>query len=71
MFEDRDSGSSMEITGPEGLEGGAGCGQCAASVPTGKTVENYETNVQLCWQEYKVYMDSIQKDWCDWAMISR
>uniref|UniRef100_A0A9L0SV84 Receptor activity-modifying protein 2 n=1 Tax=Equus caballus TaxID=9796 RepID=A0A9L0SV84_HORSE len=42
-----------------------------ASVPTGKTVENYETNVQLCWQEYKVYMDSIQKDWCDWAMISR
>uniref|UniRef100_A0A9L0J9L9 Receptor activity-modifying protein 2 n=1 Tax=Equus asinus TaxID=9793 RepID=A0A9L0J9L9_EQUAS len=37
----------------------------------GKTVENYETNVQLCWQEYKVYMDSIQKDWCDWAMISR
>ncbi|XP_077020430.1 receptor activity-modifying protein 2 [Tamandua tetradactyla] len=38
----------------------------------GKTVEEeYETNVRQCWQHYKAYMDSIQKDWCDWAMISR
>uniref|UniRef100_A0A8C3WZ94 Receptor activity-modifying protein 2 n=1 Tax=Catagonus wagneri TaxID=51154 RepID=A0A8C3WZ94_9CETA len=43
-----------------------------ASLPTGKTLEdNYETNVQLCWQYYKIYMDSIEKDWCDWALISR
>ncbi|KAF5918066.1 receptor activity-modifying protein 2 [Diceros bicornis minor] len=37
----------------------------------GKMVENYETNVKLCWQRYKIYMDTIEKDWCDWAMISR
>ncbi|KAK2500443.1 hypothetical protein MC885_012835 [Smutsia gigantea] len=38
----------------------------------GKTVEEiYEANVQFCWEEYKIKMDSIKKDWCDWAMISR
>ncbi|KAI5219244.1 receptor activity-modifying protein 2 isoform X2 [Manis pentadactyla] len=38
----------------------------------GKTVEkNYEANVNFCWEEYKIKMDSIKKDWCDWAMISR
>ncbi|XP_037665635.1 receptor activity-modifying protein 2 [Choloepus didactylus] len=38
----------------------------------GKTVEEeYKTYVQHCWLHYKAYMDSIQKDWCDWAMISR
>ncbi|XP_004484655.1 receptor activity-modifying protein 2 [Dasypus novemcinctus] len=38
----------------------------------GKTVqEAYEIYVQNCWLDYKAYMDSIQKDWCDWAMISR
>lgn len=62
----------MEVPGPEGLEGGAGCGQCVASVPTGqKAVENYKKNVQLCWLDYKDYMDSIKKDWCDWAVINR
>ncbi|XP_062072741.1 receptor activity-modifying protein 2 [Lepus europaeus] len=40
--------------------------------PEGRTVEeNYEANVLLCWNGYKVYMDSIEKDWCDWAVISR
>ncbi|XP_011379484.1 receptor activity-modifying protein 2 isoform X2 [Pteropus vampyrus] len=33
--------------------------------------ENYKENVQLCWQDYKIQMDSIEKDWCDWAIISR
>ncbi|KAL2765001.1 receptor activity-modifying protein 2 precursor [Daubentonia madagascariensis] len=33
--------------------------------------ENYETTVRLCWEYYKVHMDAIEKDWCDWAMISR
>ncbi|KAM9598120.1 receptor activity-modifying protein 2-like isoform 1-T1 [Trichechus inunguis] len=34
-------------------------------------VEQYETNVQSCWLEYKKLMDPLEKDWCDWAMISR
>lgn len=38
----------------------------------GKTVlETYGTNVQQCWHDYEVQMDSIKKDWCDWALISR
>lgn len=37
----------------------------------GVTVKNYETAVQCCWNHYKDQMDSIEKDWCDWAMISR
>ncbi|XP_057571962.1 receptor activity-modifying protein 2 [Hippopotamus amphibius kiboko] len=37
----------------------------------GKTMENYVTNIQSCWDDYKVQMDSIEKDWCDWALISR
>ncbi|XP_008010790.1 receptor activity-modifying protein 2 [Chlorocebus sabaeus] len=37
----------------------------------GATVKNYETAVQCCWNHYKDQMDSIEKDWCDWAMISR
>lgn len=62
----------MEVPGPEGLVGGAGCGLCAASVPTGRMLEeDYKNHVQLCWQGYKEYMDSIEKDWCDWAIISR
>ncbi|XP_012598722.2 receptor activity-modifying protein 2 [Microcebus murinus] len=37
-----------------------------------RTVEEiYATTVQLCWKYYKVHMDSIEKDWCDWATISR
>lgn len=36
-----------------------------------KAVENYTKNVQLCWLDYKDYMDSIKEDWCDWAVISR
>lgn len=72
IFEDRNSGSTMEVPGSEGLEGGAGYGQCAASLPTGKTVlETYGTNVLQCWHDYEVQMDSIKKDWCDWALISR
>lgn len=72
MDEDRDSSPSVEVPGPEGLKGGAGCGQCAASVPTEKMMEeNYKEKVQLCWQDYKIQMDSIEKDWCDWAIISR
>ncbi|XP_006156126.1 receptor activity-modifying protein 2 [Tupaia chinensis] len=40
--------------------------------PEGKTVEeNYEMDVQFCWKGYKNYMDSVEKDWCDWAVISR
>ncbi|KAM9209363.1 receptor activity-modifying protein 2 [Dugong dugon] len=37
----------------------------------GTMVEQYETNVQSCWLEYKKLMDPLEKDWCDWAMISR
>ncbi|CAI9163434.1 receptor activity-modifying protein 2 [Muntiacus reevesi] len=38
----------------------------------GKTVlETYGTNVLQCWHDYEVQMDSIKKDWCDWALISR
>ncbi|KAF6299499.1 receptor activity modifying protein 2 [Rhinolophus ferrumequinum] len=38
----------------------------------GQMVEEvYKNHVQICWQEYKGYMDSIEKDWCDWAIISR
>ncbi|XP_045382569.1 receptor activity-modifying protein 2 isoform X2 [Lemur catta] len=33
--------------------------------------ENYVKTVQLCWEYYKVHMDSLEKDWCDWATISR
>ncbi|XP_053424883.1 receptor activity-modifying protein 2 [Nycticebus coucang] len=33
--------------------------------------ENYATTIQVCWMYYKIHMDSIEKDWCDWAMISR
>ncbi|XP_016006404.1 receptor activity-modifying protein 2 [Rousettus aegyptiacus] len=36
-----------------------------------KIMEIYKQNVQLCWQDYKIQMDSIKKDWCDWAIISR
>uniref|UniRef100_F7FA91 Receptor activity-modifying protein 2 n=1 Tax=Callithrix jacchus TaxID=9483 RepID=F7FA91_CALJA len=42
-----------------------------ASVPTVKMMENYEAAVQLCWNYYKYQMDPIEKDWCDWAVISR
>ncbi|XP_008570116.1 PREDICTED: receptor activity-modifying protein 2 [Galeopterus variegatus] len=39
---------------------------------TGKTAEeNYTTIVQHCWDSYKFHMDSMEKDWCDWTMISR
>ncbi|XP_044106340.1 receptor activity-modifying protein 2 [Neovison vison] len=34
-------------------------------------MESYERTIQICWQSYKEEMDSIPKDWCDWAMISR
>lgn len=34
-------------------------------------MESYEKTIQFCWQSYKEEMDSIPKDWCDWAMISR
>ncbi|XP_055983779.1 receptor activity-modifying protein 2 [Sorex fumeus] len=38
----------------------------------GKTAEeNYEKIIQICWQYYKSNMDPIEKDWCDWAIISR
>ncbi|XP_020020726.1 receptor activity-modifying protein 2 isoform X2 [Castor canadensis] len=37
----------------------------------GKMVEDYEANVLHCWNDYKSHMDSIEKDWCDWTMISR
>nr|XP_055189972.1 receptor activity-modifying protein 2 [Nyctereutes procyonoides] len=37
----------------------------------GNKMADYETSVQFCWQSYKEQMDSIPKDWCDWAMISR
>ncbi|XP_054988649.1 receptor activity-modifying protein 2 [Sorex araneus] len=38
----------------------------------GKTAEeDYENIIQLCWKYYKNNMDLIEKDWCDWAMISR
>ncbi|XP_054545357.1 receptor activity-modifying protein 2-like [Talpa occidentalis] len=39
----------------------------------GKTVaESYETVItRLCWQIYKNELDSVEKDWCDWAVISR
>ncbi|XP_055111861.1 receptor activity-modifying protein 2 isoform X2 [Symphalangus syndactylus] len=47
----------LPTTGTPGSEGG--------------TVENYESAVQYCWNRYKDQMDSIEKDWCDWAMISR
>ncbi|PNI33814.1 RAMP2 isoform 2 [Pan troglodytes] len=47
----------LPTTGTPGSEGG--------------TVKNYETAVQFCWNHYKDQMDSIEKDWCDWAMISR
>ncbi|XP_008066430.1 receptor activity-modifying protein 2 [Carlito syrichta] len=37
-----------------------------------KTVEeHYKTIVQVCWDDYKGQMDPIEKDWCDWATISR
>lgn len=32
--------------------------------------EVYKNNTRLCWQTYKEYMDSIENDWCDWAIIS-
>lgn len=41
------------------------------TVPTEDKMENYERTIQFCWQSYKEEMDSIPKDWCDWAMISR
>ncbi|XP_075415491.1 receptor activity-modifying protein 2 [Tenrec ecaudatus] len=37
----------------------------------GQRVQKYEANIQLCWLDYKSYMDSLEKDWCDWGMISR
>ncbi|XP_004684199.2 PREDICTED: receptor activity-modifying protein 2 [Condylura cristata] len=37
----------------------------------GKRVEIYEKNIYLCWQGYKNHMDSVEEDWCDWALISR
>lgn len=36
-----------------------------------KTMESYKEKVQCCWQNYTNDMDSIKKDWCDWAIISR
>ncbi|XP_058531372.1 receptor activity-modifying protein 2 [Ochotona princeps] len=51
----------------------------AQSLPTpdslefeGSTVEvNYESMVVYCWNRYKNQMDTIEKDWCNWAVISR
>nr|4RWF_A Chain A, Maltose transporter subunit, Receptor activity-modifying protein 2, Calcitonin gene-related peptide type 1 receptor fusion protein [Escherichia coli K-12]6V2E_A Chain A, Maltose/maltodextrin-binding periplasmic protein,Receptor activity-modifying protein 2,Calcitonin gene-related peptide type 1 receptor [synthetic construct] len=45
--------------------------QTNAAAEFGGTVKNYETAVQFCWNHYKDQMDPIEKDWCDWAMISR
>uniref|UniRef100_A0A8C7B457 Receptor activity-modifying protein 2 n=1 Tax=Neovison vison TaxID=452646 RepID=A0A8C7B457_NEOVI len=39
--------------------------------PEEDKMESYERTIQICWQSYKEEMDSIPKDWCDWAMISR
>jgi hypothetical protein len=69
MFKGR--GSTLEVPGQKVLREDQGYGHCAASVPTGKMVEDYEANVLHCWNDYKSHMDSIEKDWCDWTMISR
>nr|XP_021537354.1 receptor activity-modifying protein 2 isoform X2 [Neomonachus schauinslandi] len=50
---------------------GRGVVSVKQSVPTEDKMENYESTIQFCWQSYKEQMDSIPKDWCDWAMISR
>ncbi|XP_035951340.1 receptor activity-modifying protein 2 isoform X1 [Halichoerus grypus] len=65
---DRNSGN----TWTRGLGGrGRGVVSVRQSVPTEDKMENYERTIQFCWQSYKEQMDSIPKDWCDWAMISR
>ncbi|XP_041581471.1 receptor activity-modifying protein 2 isoform X1 [Vulpes lagopus] len=67
-LEDRNSGN----TWTRGIGGrGRGVVSVQQSVPTGNKMSDYETSVQFCWQSYKEQMDSIPKDWCDWAMISR
>lgn len=32
--------------------------------------ERYEELVQNCWHIYNTFMDSIEKHWCDWTIIS-
>lgn len=59
----------MEVPGPEGLEGRAGCGQCAVLVPT-ERLEMYDESISSCWEVYQFTMDHIKEDWCDWAVIS-
>ncbi|XP_004859368.1 receptor activity-modifying protein 2 [Heterocephalus glaber] len=39
--------------------------------PEGKAVDSYEASAQLCWAEYKEHMDFLEKDWCNWTVISR
>ncbi|KAG8512903.1 Receptor activity-modifying protein 2 [Galemys pyrenaicus] len=53
------------------MEWEQGCGQCAASLPLVTTVKYFETICRDCWQAYKKQMDSVEKDWCEWAVISR
>ncbi|XP_005394532.1 PREDICTED: receptor activity-modifying protein 2 [Chinchilla lanigera] len=37
----------------------------------GRMVDSYEASAQLCWAEYKGNMDFLEKDWCNWTVISR
>ncbi|XP_013004860.2 receptor activity-modifying protein 2 isoform X1 [Cavia porcellus] len=37
----------------------------------GQVVDSYEASAQLCWADYKEHMDLLEKDWCNWTVISR
>lgn len=64
--------SPWAVAGLEGVGGKVGYAHHTAYIPTGNTVEvNYESMVVYCWNSYKNQMDTIEKDWCNWAVISR
>ncbi|XP_010633829.1 receptor activity-modifying protein 2-like [Fukomys damarensis] len=34
-------------------------------------MDSYEANAQLCWAAYKEFMGFLEKDWCNWTVVSR
>ncbi|XP_010633868.1 receptor activity-modifying protein 2-like [Fukomys damarensis] len=39
--------------------------------PEGERMDSYEANAQLCWAAYKEFMGFLEKDWCNWTVVSR
>lgn len=53
------------------MKTGPGGACVSTSVPTDKKADNYEASARLCWAKYEERMGFVEKDWCNWTVISR